>query len=288
MSGKRADPSAPRLIRILTYNVHSCRGSDGRADPARIAEVIARCKPDITALQEVDVGRARSGGIDQAELIAAHLRTRSHFHPALHLEDEQYGDAILTAMPARLVRAAPLPSIGEPRGAIWMAVDIGGAELQVINTHLGLRRRERIAQVATLLGPGWLGSAECRDAPAVLLGDFNAVPSSVVYRSLSRHGRDVQLHTAGRPKATYPSRFPVLRIDHIFAGEGIEPLAAEVRSDMLARRASDHLPLVATLAVPMRSQGAVQPHTSFQPRLRSATKSARSFSRVSASRIRSR
>ena len=253
MTGNRPDADAPRrLIRILTYNVHSCRGTDGKRDPARIAEVIARCEPDIAALQEVDVGRARSGGVDQAQLIAAHLRMDSHFHPALHLEEEQYGDAILTALPARLVRAAPLPSSGEPRGAIWVAVDVGGAELQVINTHLGLWRRERIAQVATLLGPGWLGSAECRDAPTVLLGDFNAVPGSVPYRNLARHGRDVQVHAAARPRPTFPSRFPVLRLDHIFVGDGIEAVEAEVRSDMLTRTGSDHLPLVASVALPVR------------------------------------
>lgn len=251
-STRTQDGLPPRLVRILTYNVHACRGADGRTDPARIAEVIARCRPDIAALQEVDVGRARSGGVDQARLIAAHLRMNSHFHPALHLADEQYGDAILTALPARLMRAGPLPSIGEPRGAIWMAVDIGGAELQVINTHLGLRRRERIVQVSTLLGPGWLGSAECRRGPTVILGDFNAVPSSVPYRNLARHGRDVQLDAASRPRATFPSRFPLLRLDHIFTGEGIETVEAEVRSDMLTRMASDHLPLVATVAVPVR------------------------------------
>ncbi|MCO5156746.1 MAG: endonuclease/exonuclease/phosphatase family protein [Aquamicrobium sp.] len=241
----------PRHIRIMTYNVHSCRGTDGRIDPARIAEVVARARPDIAALQEVDVGRARSGGFDQARLIAAHLNMEAHFHPALHLADEQYGDAILTALPSRLVRAAPLPSLGEPRGAIWVSVDIGGTRLQVINTHLGLRRRERMAQVAALLGPGWLGSAECRDNPTVLVGDFNAVPTSAPYRNLARHGRDVQLHAGARPKATFPSRFPLLRLDHIFIGEGIEAVAAEVPSDLMARTASDHLPLSATIVVPV-------------------------------------
>lgn len=242
-------PRRRRLVRVLTYNVHSCRGTDGRRDPSRIAEVIARCEPDIVALQEVDVGRRRSGGVDQSEMIAAHLRMDAHFHPALHLKGEKYGDAILTALPARLVRAGPLPSIGEPRGAIWMAVDLDGATLQVINTHLGLRRRERIAQVTTLLGAGWLGSEACRTSPSVLLGDFNAVPSSLPYRSLARHGRDVQVATQTRPRATFPSRFPLLRIDHVFVGDGIEPLDTEVPTDLLTRTASDHLPLLATLAV---------------------------------------
>lgn len=223
----------------------------GGADPARIAEVIARCKPDIAALQEVDVGRARSGGVDQARMIAAHLQMEAHFHPALHLKGEQYGDAILTALPARLIRAAPLPSTGEPRGAIWMAVDVGGAEVHVVNTHLGLRPRERILQVTTLLGPGWLGSAKCRDAPRILLGDFNAVPSSISYRTLARHFRDVQVHASSRPRATFPARFPLLRLDHIFLGASIEAVEAQVPSDVLTRIASDHLPLVATVGVPV-------------------------------------
>lgn len=223
---------------------------DGQRDPARIAEVIARCQPDIAALQEVDVGRARSGGIDQAQLIAAHLQMNAHFHPAIHLAEEKYGDAILTALPARLVRAGPLPSIGEPRGAIWMAIDIGGVELHVINTHLGLRRRERQAQIAALHGPDWLGSAEVHGAPTAFLGDFNATGSSALYRGIIRDWHDVQRRDGAKPRATFPSRFPVLRLDYIFVSKGICVLESSVHSDMLARMASDHLPLLATLTVP--------------------------------------
>lgn len=264
MSENRLPPQSGRRVRVLTYNVHACRGTDGRRDPARIAEVIARCQPDIAALQEVDVGRARSGGLDQAQLIAAHLRMSAHFHPAIHLEEEKYGDAILTTLPARLVRAGPLPSIGEPRGAIWMAIDIGGVELHVVNTHLGLRRRERVAQIAALHGPGWLGSAEARGAPAVFLGDFNATGSSTIYRGIARDWHDVQLRDGAKPKATFPSRFPVLRLDHIFVSPGIRALNVAVHSDMLARVASDHLPLLATLAVPVPASSS-RPMSDRQP-----------------------
>mgnify|MGYP001308187068 CR=1 FL=1 len=254
MQDQQATAVPGRTVRLLTYNVHGCRGTDGRLDPTRIAEVIASCEADIIALQELDVGRTRSGGIDQAQAIAAHLSMVSHFHPAYHLEDEKYGDAVLTALPSRLVKAGPLPSIGEPRGAIWVSVDLGGVELQVINTHFGLRRRERANQAATLLGPGWLGGPDCRDTRCVLMGDFNAVPSSVVYRTLARGMRDVQRREGLRPRPTFPSRVPLLRLDHIFTGEGVVPVRAEVRSDQLARTASDHLPLLATVAVEPASQ----------------------------------
>ena len=154
-----------RSIRFLTYNVHSCFGADRKADPARIAEVIAECRPDIVALQEVDVGRARSGGTDQAHMISTHLRMEAQFHPALHLADERYGDAVLTALPMRLVRADALPSSGEARGALWVEVDVFGTQLQVFVTHLGLRGSERVRQATTLLGPGWLGAARRPDRP---------------------------------------------------------------------------------------------------------------------------
>lgn len=238
------------MLRILTYNVHSCIGSDRKSDPARIAEVIADCRPDIIALQELDVRRARTGGIDQAHAIAAHLSMAVHFHPALHVEEEKYGDAILTALPSRLVKAGPLTSLGEPRGAIWVAVEVEGVELQVINTHLGLSRRERLNQVATLLGPLWLGNPSCR-SPRILVGDFNAVPRSSAYRMLAGRMKDAQSAPASRrPGPTFPARLPLLRIDHIFVEDSIETLDVHVHRAGLARTASDHLPLIADIRLP--------------------------------------
>ncbi len=234
----------------MTYNVHSCRGTDGKVDPARIAEVIAAHDPDVVGLQELDVGRRRSGGVDQAVAIAAHLNMKLHFHPAMKVRDELYGDAILTSLPNRLVKASGLPSIGEPRGALWLCLDVEGRPVNVINTHFGLWRRERIRQAETLLGPGWLGHPQVGEQPTILMGDFNSVPSSAAYRLLSRQLTEVQSSTGGRPRATFPSRYPMLRIDHIFLSAGMTALSAEVPSNLRARIASDHLPLLATVELP--------------------------------------
>ena len=67
---RRNQRARPAPLRIMTYNVHRCVGADGRADPRRIADVIAACQPDMVALQELDVGRLRTGGIDQVDAIA--------------------------------------------------------------------------------------------------------------------------------------------------------------------------------------------------------------------------
>lgn len=232
-------------LKILTYNVHSCRGRGGRPDPLRIADVIASAEPDVIALQELDVGRVRTGGVDQAHMIAQHLRVSAHFHPALHVEEEKYGDAILTAMPSRLIKAAQLPSFGEPRGAIWVEVAFGSIRLQVVNTHFGLWRRERMLQARTLAGDEWLGSADCAAHPAVLAGDFNAVPRSRAYGILAD---GLSKHVLTIPaRATFPARFPLLRLDHVFTNQRAEIVRYDVIDTPLARAASDHLPLLATV-----------------------------------------
>ncbi len=116
-------------VRILTYNVHSCIGLDGRLSPERIARVIARQAPDIVALQELDVGRSRTGHLDQARAIADALEMSLAFHPTVTVADEQFGDAVLSPHPLRLVHAGTLPGLGlEPRGAIWVEVDVPDGE----------------------------------------------------------------------------------------------------------------------------------------------------------------
>lgn len=240
------------MIRLLTYNIRHCRGTDGRVSPERVAQVIAATGADVVALQEVDVGRTRTGGHDQAQAIAHLLAMEHHFHPALRVLEERYGDAVLTRLPSCLVRAGPLPGLArrpglEPRGALWIEVETGAGRLQIINTHLGLSGPERIAQVEALLGPDWLGHAACRP-PVVLLGDLNATPWSRAYRKLAARLADGRSRArASRPGATFPSRCPLLRLDYVFVSEGVVVDRVETVRGPLARATSDHLPLLAEI-----------------------------------------
>ena len=237
------------MPRILTYNVHRCVGMDRRLDVGRVAGVIAALEPDIVALQELDVGRARTGGVDQAHEIALRLGMTWRFNAAVRVEEEQYGDAILTSYPERLIKAAPLPGLNpalrlEPRGALWIAVDIDGTEVQVMNTHLGLAPTEQQLQAAAIAGPDWLEREGCT-APTILLGDFNATRTSVVYRTLTRRLADARLTApTRRSTSTFPSRLPFLRIDHVFVSDGVKVLDVDAPYSAGTRLASDHLPLV--------------------------------------------
>jgi endonuclease/exonuclease/phosphatase family metal-dependent hydrolase len=171
----------------------------------------------------------------------------------MHVLEEQYGDAILTAWPSTLIKGAALPGIGryqglEPRGALWAAVQTPDGPLQIITTHFGLLPPEQRIQAEALLGPDWLGHAECTD-PVVLMGDFNALPGTRPHRALTGRLTDAQSLLPRRARATFPARRPFLRIDHIFTSAGLAVEGGAVAEHGAARVASDHLPLMVDIAL---------------------------------------
>jgi endonuclease/exonuclease/phosphatase family metal-dependent hydrolase len=250
------------MPRILTYNVHRCVGVDRRLDVDRIAAVIGEYEPDVVCLQELDVGRARTGGVDQAHEIARRLEMSFHFHAAMQVEEELYGDAILTCRPERIVHVGALPTVRgvpglEPRGALWAAIDFDGVEVNVINTHLGLVPREQRLQAAALVGREWLGHPDCHD-PVILVGDFNATSLTRPYQRLAGKLGDAQRARAiSKTVPTFPSAFPVLRIDHCFVSPGVRVTGVSAPFSPLARMASDHLPLIVDFEIDMAAASAI-------------------------------
>jgi endonuclease/exonuclease/phosphatase family metal-dependent hydrolase len=242
-----------KTLTLMSYNVHGCTGMDGNMATQRIARVIARYNPDIIALQELDVGRLRSGKIDQAEMIARKLEMKYHFHPAFRWKDEQYGNAILSRYPMALIKSGALPKLEakgqrhESRGVLWVSVEFEGKKIQVLNTHLSLSPRERDLQVDALLSQEWLQHPDCR-GPVILCGDFNSLPRSSVYRKICHKLYDSQAVLAGhRPRSTWFGHYPVSRIDYVFINSNFHVQSITVPRTELEKVASDHLPLITEL-----------------------------------------
>jgi endonuclease/exonuclease/phosphatase family metal-dependent hydrolase len=237
-------------LRIMTYNVHSCIGMDGKVSPARIARVIARYEPDIVALQELDVQKIRTGTVDQANKIAQLLEMEYHFHPAIHIEEERYGDAILSHLPMKLVKVGILPKISdnssiEPRGAIWVQIEKNGIPIQVINTHLDVRYSARSAQLKALLSTDWLGHPNFQGM-AIFCGDLNTLPSSPLYRKINEGLKDTNKKSI---RGTFSTRFPSARIDYIFVNKSAKIVTTFIPNNQLSRIASDHFPLLTNIQV---------------------------------------
>jgi endonuclease/exonuclease/phosphatase family metal-dependent hydrolase len=270
---KRAEEKS---LRVMTYNIHGCGGMDGKVSTARIARVIAQYEPDIIALQEcygVKVG-------DQARAIAAQLTEDFHFPAPLQVLQDEYGNAILSVLPMESLKAAALPGLPgralEVRGAQWAKIGLGGIDLHFVNTHFGLYSLERQRQVQSLLGPDWLGAAPI-SGPLIVCGDFNAFPSSSVYRTFTGTLREAQETMHGhKSRNTFPGRYPVSRIDHVFCNQACKTLKVEVPRTHLTRLASDHLPIIAEFSLaatagPGETPGAPAP----EPRVKGPVRSSR-------------
>lgn len=213
--------------------------------PDRIAEVIAGTGADVVCLQELDVMRARSGRIHQAEVIAHALEMKYHFFPAIRVETEEYGDAILSRHPMKLVRAEALPHTSdaiEPRGVIWVEIEDGQSTWQVLNTHLGLGWYERRVQARAMAG--WLAEAMKRP-PVLFCGDLNSRAGSRVHRLLGPGLQEAQLVAHGVQRRTFSTRFRWICLDYIYASRDVTITQSQVIDTPLARLASDHFPLLA-------------------------------------------
>lgn len=237
-------------VRVLSYNVHGCAGMDGRISPRRIARVIAQQNADIVALQEIDHGRQRSRGEDQANLIADLLGYHMIFCPTVVVGEERYGHAVLSRLPLEIVKVGELPSFNrgvwpEKRGALWTRVQIDGQSVNVLTTHLGLSSYERQIQMRTLLGSEWLGPVLERE-PILFCGDLNCRPGGRTYRIAAAMLHDV---ASSRGVSTFSSIRPLVRLDYIFTTPHFETSEVRVARSPLTRISSDHLPLVADLVL---------------------------------------
>jgi endonuclease/exonuclease/phosphatase family metal-dependent hydrolase len=244
----------PSTFRVMTYNIHSCIGLDGRVRPDRVAHVIRRARADVIALQEVDCNRRRSRHADQARDLAEQLEMSHHYYAVFEAAEERYGLAIISRWPLTHIQSSHLTPVNhrlrsEARGALWVEINSPWGPLQVINTHFGLRQDERIEQARLLTGEQWVGRVPS-DRPVVLCGDFNAGPASSAYKRIVASLRDVQAASPGhRPRPTFPSPLPLRRLDHVFVNGLLSVREVAVPRTSMAVVASDHLPLWADLTL---------------------------------------
>lgn len=233
-------------VKIVTYNIHTCIGLDRRYDPARTAAVLREIDPDIACLQEVDARRRLAHYEDQWAYLAEATGLRVVTGAGIRAHRGRFANAILTRFPALAVRAIDLSVAGyEPRGAIDADLLVGDRVLRVFATHFGLHAGERRFQASQLLAALGEASANQRGAAdaVLVMGDLNE------WRGRSGGIRllDRRLGPSAVPR-TFPSWMPVLPLDRIYADGQAALRDLHVYRSPLARLASDHLPLVGTLA----------------------------------------
>ena len=226
------------MLRVMTWNIHGGIGPDGQFSLERITETIDRHNPDLVALQEVDSRRRTDDALSPFELLREAVGEHGIEAKSITTADGDYGQMLASRCPFNGTHVHDITHADrEPRRAIETEVQCGDGKIRVVATHFGLSLTERRTQAKRLVA-----IARAHDLPTVMLGDFNDWfwPGSL------RHALKHELPGRTR-QASFPSWCPVLRLDRIFCW----PPHILKRSfvDRRAWRASDHLPVIADIAL---------------------------------------
>ena len=237
--------AARPTLRVATYNVHRCRGIDGRTRPDRIAAVLRSVDADVIALQEV-IGAGLYGG-GHAEELGAALGMGWVMAPARQLRGHHFGNAVLSRFPITHHLEHDLSwKTCEPRRLQRVDVMVDGCTLHVYNVHLGtaiLERRHQAQRLASIVTDRHVGG------PKIVLGDFNEWMRGLATELLTDRLNSVDLRNYLRRRRTYPGLFPILHLDHIYYTGRLEVLGVDLPRTRLSLVASDHLPLVADVRI---------------------------------------
>ena len=244
---------AHQLLRVATYNIH--KGVQGLG-PARRLEIhnlalaIETLDADIVCLQEVRAINRKEASyftgwpeLPQAEFLAPEGYDAVYRTNAVTRHGE-HGNALLSRWPIIHERHEDMSDHRfEQRGLLHAELLVAGVSVHAIVVHFGLIPASRIRQTAQL--KAYIAREVPRGAPLLVAGDFNDWGTRV-----RRLLRMEALHSFEGPRTlTYPSRYPVAQLDHIYA-RGLHPLSLAAPRGRVWSRMSDHLPLIAEFRMP--------------------------------------
>lgn len=235
-----------RQIRIVTYNIHKCRGLDRRTRPGRIAFILRQTNADVIALQEVVGADQLSRG--QAEEIATALSGNYsvYFGENRRLRGAAYGNAVLSRFPALFAKNYDLTwARRERRGCLRVDVEPWeGVPLHVFNVHLGTGFLERRHQARMLLSDSLLRRIDLQ-GPSIVVGDFNEWTHGLASKLMKTHYQSVNVRRYLGRSRTYPGLAPFLHLDHFYFDDRLVLEHFQVCRSRQALIASDHVPFVA-------------------------------------------
>ena len=230
------------MLRIASYNIHSCVGADFRQNPGRVADALRALECDTLGLQEVDNQPGERSDSMQLSFLSEALGMQAIAGNTLRRHLGHYGNALLTRRPILASRLHDISFAGhEPRGIIDALIDVDGTAVRILNAHLGLWPAERRAQVRRIVD---LLLESPSNQPVVVLGDFN---------EWLRFGRPLRwMHRAfGEPPflRTFPVWRPLFALDRLWVRPRSALRALRVMRGPAFDHASDHLPLRAVIDV---------------------------------------
>jgi len=223
-------------IRVMSYNIHSSKD-----DLGALASVVRSEAPDLVLAQEAP--RRFRWRAKNAKL----ARQWRMLHAGGGLW--ALGNSLFTTLRIGVRETwnvqFPLTPGRHMRGAVFARCTVGRSRFIAVGTHLSKYAEERAVQGQLL--KSYLADL---DEPYVVCGDLNEEPGGGGWRTLADGLTDAAVARECGHLFTFSCASPRRRIDGVFVDPAIEVLDYRLVDSDLAKRASDHFPLVADLALP--------------------------------------
>ncbi len=234
----------------MTFNIHHGKGIDRRLDLDRIVHVIKESQADLIGLNEVDrFFSKRSGYLDQLSYLSQQLRMEAVFGAAYSFRwrrESEFGNALLSRYPIKSYQNHLLDfyrGIIEGRSLLEVNIETNQSPLKIFVTHLSLNPLFHRRQTQFILK-----KVTHAKEPVILLGDWNMKPKTNAWYQVTRYLTDVcEEWNRADSFYTFPSIRPTIRLDYIFVSRDFHITSVDI--PQMLPRASDHLPLMATLTI---------------------------------------
>lgn len=267
---------ADNSIRVMSYNVHMFDHIDGTTEDEQFAEAVVDMvreqNPDILCCQEFSVFKK---GVTRQKCIEDFAKNAGFQYIYYNRKNGFGGNVIFSKYP--MAKVTEDSGFGkENTYGVMVSVDAGDkGKFHLANVHLlsymitdreieiltnTSERQDNIdtigKKVLHKLGYGFQKRSEELqtvldgmppiEGPVIVCGDFNEPPLSYNYRQMRKAGFVDTFIKAGRGiKPTYAGKLPLLRIDYIWAKDGVKPLVFK----RFKYKASDHYPIILDFAI---------------------------------------
>jgi endonuclease/exonuclease/phosphatase family metal-dependent hydrolase len=243
-------------LRVATWNIHKGvrgLGPNRRLEIHDMVHAVEQFDADIICLQEVrSVNRKEAGyftrwpELPQADYLApegyeAVYRTNAHTRHGEH------GNALLSRWPVINHQHEDMSDHRfEQRGLLHSEVLVQDVAVHVIVVHLGLIAASRARQLAQL--SKFIEREIPKKATLLVAGDFNSPVAPVKWAQEAMKNRANARVQVPERTPTFPSRLPLVQLDHVFARHA-QPTGSHVPRGAIWSRMSDHLPLIVDFAL---------------------------------------
>lgn len=230
---------------IMSFNTQHCMDyTTKKIDFDRMAEAIRRFDPIFLGLNEMRMEGEHPEYTDQVPALAERAGYPYwYFAKALDVGGANpYGNGLLSRYPILFAETVPVPDpegkVGgrhyETRCLLHAKLDVPGG-LDVFVIHFGLNPDEQENAVKTVL-------ENLTDSRCILMGDFNVTPDNPVLQPIRERLYDTA-ELFEKPRLSYPSDKPEIKIDYIFASRDLVVHSADIPQIVV----SDHCPHIASI-----------------------------------------